>query len=104
MIDFLIYLGSGKLLLFFIKKFPPIHDIMSKRELLKQLYECNLCFGFWVYLFLAPFINVDIDKINNKILKWIILACLSTYIAHTMSIGHDELFGKMVIWDASNER
>jgi len=103
MIDFLIYLGSGKLLLFFAKKFPPIRHFMKSRELLSELYDCDLCFGFWFYLLLVPFSGVEIN-IKNKILKWIILACFSTYVAQTMSVGHEELFGKMVIMDGYTDR
>ena len=76
---------------------------MSKWEFLNELYNCDLCFGFWVYLFLAPFFKINMDI--NEILGWVILACLSTYMAQTMSIGHDELFGKMVIVeDVSNRK
>ena len=105
MIEFLLYLGSGKLLLVFIKKFPPTRLIMSKWKFLDELYNCNMCFGFWVYLFLAPFFKLDINMIiKNEILGWIILACLSTYLAHVITLGHEEQFGKLVIEDAFDER
>ena len=104
MIDFLVYLGSGKLLLFFLKKFPPIQTLSGKSELLSELYDCDLCFGFWVNLFLAPFFRINIDEIENRILGWLMFACLSTLMSHLMSTGYSEIFGNVVIIDAQNKR
>jgi hypothetical protein len=100
MIDFILYLGSGKLLLFLSKKFPPIQAVMSKREFLRELYACDLCYGFWVYLFLAPLFDLDVKQIKNKLLRWVITACFTTFLSHIASIGYGEEYGTLVIEDA----
>jgi len=103
MIDFLIYLGSGKLLLFFARKFPPIQKVCQSGELLSQLYNCDLCLGFWVYLVLAPFLNVDVKQIKNKILRWVITACFTSLLSVLVSQGWQEEFGMLVIENATRE-
>ena len=97
MIQFLVYLGSGKLLLFLAKKFPPIQWVANKWELLQKLYSCDLCFGFWFYLFLTPFFNINVDYIDDVILGWVITAMLSTFMMQLLSVGFEELYGTLRI-------
>ena len=92
MIDFLLYLGSGKLLLFLLKKFPPIQVFMNKKESLQQLYNCDLCSGFWVYLFLSFFIDVKVDQVQNSLVRRLLVASISTLLSHCSSVGYSELF------------
>ena len=99
MIDFLVYLGSGKILLYLSKKFPPIQQFMSKGEFLRELYSCDLCYGFWVYLALSPFFDIDVKQIKNRLLRLILTACFTTFLAHLVSIGWNEKFGILVIED-----
>jgi hypothetical protein len=99
MIDFLVYLGSGKLLLFFARKFPPIQRLTYNRELLSELYNCDLCSGFWLYLVLAPFFKINMN-IENKILRWIVTACLSSLMMVLIKTGWEDLFGTLVIENA----
>ena len=102
MISFLTYVGSGKILIYLMRKFPPIQRVMNSRELSQQLFSCDLCLGFWVFLFLAPFVNVDIESIKNKFLKWLVIASLSTWLSYLFGIGFDEIHGKTVIIENAN--
>jgi len=97
-IEFLVFLASGRLLQFFAKRFPPLRDTAQKREFTKELYECNLCSGVWVYFFLSLFTDIDM-KIKNKLVGKLILACLSSLMAYLISLGYEEAFGKYVIED-----
>jgi len=92
MIDFLLYLGSGKLLLFLLKKFPPFQVFMSKKESLQRLYNCDLCSGFWVYLFLSFFIYIKVDQVKNPLVRRLLVAAISTLLAQCSSVGYSELF------------
>ena len=104
MIDFLVYALSGKLLLFLSKRFPPVKTILYKKEFFAELYDCNLCYGFWVYLFLSFFFkNINVEQIKNKYVGQIVVAGFTTFIIHLISIGWDEIFGKVVI-DAYGEQ
>jgi hypothetical protein len=99
MIEILSFLGYGKILQVFAKKFPPIQDLAAKSELLSKLYECNLCNGFWVFLVLAPFFKINMH-IKNKYLRWVITACISSLLTYLISKGWEDEFGKLVIEDA----
>lgn len=99
MIDVLLFLGSGKILLFFMRKFPPIRAVMSKWELSQKLFDCDLCLGFWVFLFLSPWFDIDVKQINNKVLRWIVTACLSSFLSYLISVGWEQEYGTVVIED-----
>ena len=99
MIDFLVYLGSGKLLLFLLKKFPPTQVLMGKREVLRQLYSCDLCFGFWVYLFLSFFMDIKVDRVKNSLVRRLLVASISTLFAQCSSVGYAELFTTIRVFD-----
>jgi hypothetical protein len=99
MIDFLLYLGSGKLLLFLLKKFPPAKKFMSNGELLPQLYNCDLCFGFWVYLFVSFFMDIKVDQVKNPIVRRLIVSAISTLLAQCSSVGYSELFTTIRVFD-----
>ena len=92
MIDFLLYLGSGKLLLFLLKKFTPFQVFMSKKESLQRLYNCDLCSGFLVYLFLSFFIYIKVDQVKNPLVRRLLVAAISTLLAQCSSVGYSELF------------
>lgn len=99
MLNTISFLGYGKLIQVFAKRFPPIQELASKRELLGKLYSCDLCNGFWVYLVLAPFFQMNM-QIKNKLLRWVITACMSSLLTYLISIGYEDAFGKLVIEDA----
>ncbi len=74
---------------------------MSKVELLRELYSCDLCFGFWIYLGLSLFTkNINVENINNKYVGKFVVASFATFIMHLISTGWDELFGTVYIDDA----
>jgi len=100
MLDTLVFLGSGKLLQVFAKRFPPIQAVCENGELLAKLYGCNLCSGFWVYLFLAPFFKINM-QIENKLVRYLVTACISSLLTYLVGLGWDEEFGKLVIEDAT---
>ena len=99
MIDFLVYLGSGKLLLFLLKKFPPFQAFANKQELLQQLYSCDLCLGFWMYLFLSFFMDIRVDQVKNSLIRRLLVAAISTLLAQCSSVGYSELFTTIRVFD-----
>lgn len=98
MIEFLKLALTGKLFIFFIRKFPPARAIMGKREFSKELFDCDLCLGFWVYLVLAPFFKIDID-IENRLVRNTVLACVTSFLTFLASQGWKEHFETVVIID-----
>lgn len=97
MIRYLTYLAFGKLFIWMVRKFPPAEALAGKREFLKQLFSCNLCFGFWSYLILKPFFKIDVDEIDNRIVRNVLTAMLSSLLAVLIETGYQELFGTVIV-------
>lgn len=95
MIEFLQFAFTGRLFIFFARKFPPLRDTMGKREFSKELFECDLCIGFWTYLVLAPFFKIKIR--DNKIINNTVLAMLTSFIVFLISEGWRANFETVVI-------
>ena len=89
--DYIIYLGIGKLFVYLLQK-SPIPRLLPE-GLLRELVECDLCLGFWVYLFLGVMLDQDIDEeIKNRIVSKLATAGASTFIMHLLSVGWQEKF------------
>ena len=102
MIEFFQYAATGKLFLFLVRKFPLSGIIAGKREVLQELYDCDLCLGFWVYLALAPFFKIKIDTIENKVVRNTVLAGVTSFLMFLISVGWRENFENLVIVDGSD--
>jgi hypothetical protein len=76
---------------------------MSKDELLQELYSCNLCLGFWVYLALSLVSkDINVENIKNKYIGKFVVSAFTTFIMHLISTGWEETFGTVYIDDAYN--
>ena len=91
------FAAIGKLLLYLAQKFPLTNYIAGKWKVLEQLVNCDLCFGFWVYLVLSVFYRIDILVPHVAVLSEIILASATTFLVHLISIGWSEKFNIVVI-------
>ena len=102
MIEFFQFALTGRLFIFLLRKFPPFRSIMGKREFSQELYDCDLCLGFWVYLALAPFFKIKIDTIENKVVRNTVLAGVTSFLMFLISAGWRENFENLVIVDGSD--
>jgi hypothetical protein len=94
--DLLVFLGIGKLFIYLFQK-SPIPRVLPD-GILKELSECDLCLGFWVYLFLGVILNKDLDEeIENQIISKLATASFATFVIHLLSIGWREKFSTYVI-------
>lgn len=80
------------------QNFPLVEWLSSKREVLKKLFGCDLCFGFWIYLVLAFFIKQDIG-IRFIVVREVCIAAVSAFVMHLISLGWKEKFSVIVIGD-----
>lgn len=93
--ELLVFLGIGKLFLYLFQKSPIPRYFKGT---LKELVECDLCLGFWIYLVLGVMLHQDIDeKIKNKIVSKLATASVSTFVMHLLSIGWREKFSTYII-------
>jgi len=101
LVEFFQYLFTGKLFLFLVRKFPPVIVLSRKTEFSKELFDCDLCLGFWIYLALAPFFKIKIDTIENKPVRNTVLAAVATFLMFLISSGWRENFENLVIVDGT---
>ena len=108
MIFHIFYAGLGKLFIFLIQKSPYMKFIIGffkgrSKEFLEQLFGCDLCLGFWVYLFLAllfQYANVNVNVLdipNAPVISAIITGAITSFIVHLISIGWRDRFGTFEI-------
>jgi hypothetical protein len=66
---------------------------------LKELVECDLCLGFWVYLFLGAIYKINIDEKldENKLISRLATGSFATFVMHLLSIGWREKFSTYIV-------
>lgn len=91
------FLGIGKLLVYLIQVSPIPRGLPD--GLLQELVECDLCLGFWVYLFLGVMLRKDIDEEfrRNRFVSGLATASISTFVMHLLSIGWRDKFSTYII-------
>lgn len=95
--DFVLFLAAGKLLTWLAQTNGLTRGLFNKNELSRELIECDLCTGFWVYLGLAIFQrNKPFGQFIRPV-EWGILAAISTMAAHLISIGWQDKFSTTII-------
>ena len=94
MLEWLVYAGVGRLLIFLAGKFS-LPQRLQKIEWLEKLHSCDLCLGVWVYVFLAIFLNVDLLTLwfgfyYVPVLSEIVTGGVTSYIVWLLVIGFRE--------------
>ncbi len=86
------YAITGKLLIFFLRKFPLTH-IIAKKIHLTTLIECDLCLGFWTYLVLLIWFRVNVLPIYYPGLSEVTTAAFISFVMWLLVIGWFDMFG-----------
>lgn len=98
-ISYLLYLALGKLIIYFGMKFPYFQE--SKFEFVKQLFSCDECLGFWVYIFLSALTGIYTLPINLQFkynfLNVVITGMFSSFVVHLISLGWKSKFEIVII-------
>lgn len=92
--NFLIYLLAGRILTWLLQTTGLLRPLWQSHPMLKEVSECDLCLGFWVFLGLSqrkPF------GLWPRSVERIVLAALTSFGAHLLRLGWDSKFGGMVI-------
>lgn len=100
MTEFIIYALIGKMIIFFVQTFPLpklpiIGELFRSGKFLHDLVSCDLCLGFWVYLFLSIEGTVYITEryVQFPILNNIVTAMFVSFVMHLLTIGWQDKFG-----------
>jgi len=105
---YIFYAGLGKLFIFLIQKSPYMKFIIGffkgrSKEFLEELFGCDMCLGFWVYLTLAllfQYANVNVNILdipNAPIISALITGAITSFVVHLISIGWRDKFSTFEI-------
>ena len=99
--DFVIFALVGKIIIFLLQKFPKpklpfIGKLFREGGLLDELFECDLCLGFWIYFGLAFIFEIDIG-IDVPVLSEFIIGAVTTFVVHVFSVGWSTKFQNFII-------
>jgi len=109
MIFYLFYAALGRLFIFLIQKSPYVRWVIGlvsrerSRAFLEELFGCDLCLGFWVYLVLAllfQYANVNVNVLgipNAPVISAIITGAITSFVVHVFVIGWRDRFGTFEI-------
>lgn len=94
MIELAAYLLSGRLLIWLLQTNGLMSPVWQFRPLLTELGDCDLCLGFWVYLALAPF--VQLPGVWPWYVEMVILAAAASFTMHLIRLGWQAKFGVVI--------
>lgn len=105
MLEFIVYASIGRLIIFLLQRFPfskipPITPLFRDGKFLHDLFDCDLCLGFWVYTILAYIMQIDVLKgwfSYYPIINEIITGAVTTFIVHLVTIGWQTEYTETVI-------
>jgi len=93
MLEFVLLAVAGKLIIFFWQKFPLPQRIENIWKI-KELHECGLCSGFWIYAILSVLVQINIFTLIGisyiPILSEIVTGAVTSYVVHIFSLGFEE--------------
>jgi hypothetical protein len=91
-----VFLGIGKLFVYLLQKSPIPRKLPE--GLLVELFECDLCLGFWIYLFLGVILKYNIDEeLESVLISKLATAGISAFVMHLITIGWREKFSTYII-------
>lgn len=100
MLNWLVYAGIGKLLIYLWMKFQ-LPTKIENIKFIKILHKCGLCSGVWLYTGLALFLQVDMLPLleikHIPVFGEFITGCIVSFIVHLISLGWNEQFNVTVV-------
>jgi hypothetical protein len=110
-LEFLVFAAIGKVIMYVWNIFPASLYLSNRLEFFRKLFGCDLCFGVWVYSFLALFVPesnplivfVD-DWLYNPVLFSVIyvgialiFGIITSFLVHIFSLGWNARFQVFVV-------
>ncbi len=104
MADFVIYALVGKIIIFLLQKFPKhslpiIGKLFREGKFLEELFDCDLCLGFWIFSGLGYLYQINIagEIFYVPILSEFITGAVTTFVVHVFSVGWNSKFQNIII-------
>lgn len=93
---FFLYFTAGRLLIWLLQTNGLTQSLWSLHPKLKELSECDLCLGFWIYLGLGFFISLPPFGWWWWPVEVMILAAIATFGMHLLRLGWQARFGVII--------
>ena len=101
------FLLVGSLSVYIIRKFP-FHELLYINRLfedgkfLRELFDCRLCLGVWVFAFLSYILQINFiewmfDRTGLIIVDQILTGAMASFVCHVFAMGWMTGFGTTVI-------
>lgn len=94
--QFFLYLAIGRLFIWLLQITGLLKPVWALYPLLKELSECDLCLGFWVFLLLSIGLPAPFDM-WHWVVESVLLAGISTMLVHLVKIGWISKFGVEIV-------
>lgn len=96
----LIYVLVGKLFIFLGMAFP-LPQFLQKIKTIEYWHNCDLCFGVWLYGFLAYFMKMDLLSVvgfwHIPFISELVTGGVVSFIVHIWSIGWRDKFAPDIV-------
>jgi hypothetical protein len=102
----IIYALLGKLIIYLVQKFPfqslpIIGKLWEEKRFFGKLFGCDLCLGWYVFVFLAYFFNInlflELGLPYVPVLNEILVGSVTTFLVHLISIGWKSKFELIIL-------
>lgn len=95
--QYALFLLVGRLLIWLIQTNGLSKPLWETTPTLKELGDCDLCLGFWVFLAMALMVRKATFTLWPQWFDYVIQAAVSTFMAHLGRLGWQSKFGVTVI-------
>ncbi len=95
----LLFMAIGRLAVWFLQTAGLLRKFWSLHSLLRELQECDLCLGVWVYAILAAIfrLNVLAEVGYVPVLSEALTGGAASFVMHLLRLGWNARFGVTVI-------
>ena len=104
MTQIVIFALIGRLLVFLFQKFPKnklpfIGTLFGEGKFLEQLFSCDLCLGFWVYVGLSFITNVNVAEewVYIPVFSEFVTGAVVSFVMHLISAGWESQYKNIII-------
>lgn len=98
MVTYIIYAISGKIILYLLQQVFSSVFAGIKIDIIKKLFACDLCLGFWVYFILDFFFQANaIFSFYTPVVTEFALGAITTFTVHLVSLGWDAKFRELIV-------
>lgn len=92
-LQFLLFLGGGGVLTWLLQTNGLTRALWNLHPLLTEMGNCDLCLGFWVFLIMGYLLSLQPFGLWHYLIEPVILAAISTFLAHLVRAGWKTKFG-----------